>query len=142
MIAMTPSAVMPVMPSAVVAVMPTAETTLPATMPAVPATMPAVPATGVSLACHRQARDRDCHAADNATKSHEGMSHKEIQPQPPAGASACVTQRFASHDSSFPNPQRRMKFAPWPHRSEVIDLTAARAPIYLLRLFLGQRTTI
>lgn len=79
MIPVMPTAVMPVMPTAVVAVMPTAETTVPAAMPAVPATMPAA---GVSLACHRQARDR--HAADHATKFHEGMSHKEIQAQPPA----------------------------------------------------------
>ena len=95
----------PMMPTAVVAVMPTAETTVPATMPAVPATMPAVPATmpaaGVSLACHRQARDRDCHAADHATKFHEGMSHKEIQAQPPLRFGGCVRQRFASRDSSF-----------------------------------------
>jgi len=36
-----------------------------ATMPAVTATMPA---PGVSLARHRQARERDCHAADQARK--------------------------------------------------------------------------
>ena len=76
------------MPTAVVAVMPTPVTivaaAVTATMPAVTATMPA---PGVSLARHRQARERDCHAADQARKFHEGMSHEEIQAQPPAGAS-------------------------------------------------------
>ena len=73
MIPMMPTAVMPVMLTAAV----TTVSTMPATMPA----------AGVSLARHRQARDRDCHAADQARKFHEGMSHKEIQAQPPAGAS-------------------------------------------------------
>jgi hypothetical protein len=96
---------------------------VPATMPAVPATMPAVPATGVSLACHRQARDRDCHAADHATKFHEGMSHKEIQAQPPAALRGMREATVRVARFKFPNPQRRMEFAPCPHRSEVIDLS-------------------
>ena len=50
------------MPTAVVAVMPTPVTIVAA---AVTATMPA---PGVSLARHRQARERDCHAADQARK--------------------------------------------------------------------------
>ena len=119
-----PTAVIPVMPTAVVAVMPTAETTVPATMPAVPATMPAtMPAAGVSLACHRQARERDYHAADHATKFHEGMSHKEIQAQPPAALRGMREATVRVARFKFPNPQRRMEFAPCPHRSEVIDLS-------------------
>ena len=91
MIATMPTAVVGVMPTAVtiVSAAVTVTATMPAvtaTMPAVTATMPAVTAPGVSLARHRQARERDCHAADQARKFHEGMSHEEIQAQPP-GAS-------------------------------------------------------
>jgi hypothetical protein len=132
-----------VMPTAVVAVLPTTLTNAPATMPGVPAaattvptlsaavrtlsaavTLPAavttLPATGVSLASHGHARERDCHAADQARKFHKQMSHSEGQAQPPRWRFGMREVTVRLGDSMFPNPHRHMESAPCLPRSEVI----------------------